>query len=177
MRGFIRTDAAMRTGVPGIYAAGDITGGPQLAHAATAQALTAVADIAGDRTFRRFRAIPACVYTSPEIASVGLTEAEARQRFGDVAVGSFPAAANGRAAIAGVREGFAKIIADRSTGEILGAHVMAPAATDMIAGIAAAMGLEATLAELSAIVYPHPTFAEMLGEAAHDVEGMSIHKI
>jgi dihydrolipoamide dehydrogenase len=176
-KGFITVDEKMAANVPGIYAIGDVTGKVQLAHVASAQGLTAAASIAGKRAKMEYNIIPACVYTNPEIASVGLT-GEAAQAAGlPVKTGNFPAAANGRSMIMNTGEGFVKIITHAETGEILGAHIMAPRATDMIGEIAALMKAEGAIEELADTIHAHPTISEMIMEAAHDVEGLCCHKM
>jgi dihydrolipoamide dehydrogenase len=183
-RGYITVDEGLRTTVPGIYAIGDITGKVQLAHGASAQGLVAAANIAGEggagrggAAKIRYGVIPACVYTNPEIACVGLTETQVKESGIPYKTGNFPAAANGRSLIMNASEGFVKIITHGETGEILGAHIVAPRATDMIGEIAAAMRAEATIEELADTVHPHPTVSEMIMEAAHDVEGLCCHKL
>ncbi|MDR0402765.1 MAG: dihydrolipoyl dehydrogenase [Treponema sp.] len=176
-RGFINVDERMATGVPGVWAIGDVTGKVQLAHVASAQALVAAANIAGENAKMRYDIIPACVYTNPEIASVGLTEEAAKAAGLPLKIGAFPAAANGRSMIMNVNDGFVKIITHAETGEILGAHIMAPRATDMIGEIAALMKAEGTVEELAATIHAHPTVSEMIMEAAHDVEGLCCHKL
>jgi dihydrolipoamide dehydrogenase len=176
-RGFIAVDERMATNVPGVWAIGDVTGKIQLAHAASAQGLAAAANIAGKNAVMSYNIIPACVYTNPEIASVGMTEEAARAAGLPVKIGSFPAAANGRSMIMNVTDGFVKIITHAGTGEILGAHIMAPRATDMIGEIAALMKAEGTIEELAATIHAHPTVSEMIMEAAHDVEGLCCHKL
>jgi dihydrolipoamide dehydrogenase len=181
-RGFIPVDEGLRTAVPGVYAIGDVTGKVQLAHTASAQGLVAAANIAGiggagGRAKMQYRIIPACVYTNPEIACVGLTEAQVRESGIPYKTGIFPAAANGRSMIMNTGEGFVKILSAVDTGEILGAHIVAPRATDMIGEIAAAMRAEATIEELADTVHAHPTVSEMIMEAAHDAEGLCCHKM
>ena len=175
-RGFVKVDAEMRTGVAGIFAIGDITGKMQLAHVASAQGLVAAHNACGEHREMRYDVIPSCIYTQPEIASVGLTQAQAEAEGKTVRVGTFPVAANGRSTIMNVRDGFAKIVTDADTGEILGAQLMAPRATDMIAEIAAVMRAEGTIEELSDTIHPHPTVSEIIMEAAHDVHRQSCHK-
>jgi dihydrolipoamide dehydrogenase len=167
----------MATNVPGIYAIGDITGKVQLAHVASAQGLVAAAAIAGKAAKMAYNIIPACVYTNPEIASVGMTEAQVKEAGLPYKLGNFPAAANGRSMIMNVSTGFVKIISHAETGEILGAHIVAPRATDMIGEIAAAMKAEATIEELADTIHAHPTVNEMIMEAAHDIEGLCCHKM
>jgi dihydrolipoamide dehydrogenase len=176
-RGFITVDDHLRTNVPGVYAVGDLTGKIQLAHVASAQGLAAAANIAGKDTAMRYDIVPACVYTSPELAWVGMTEDRIIAAGLPYRIGSFPAAANGRSMIMNQTEGFVKILSHRDTGEILGAHIMAPRATDLIAEIAAAMRAEAAVEELADTIHPHPTVSEMIMEAAHDAEGLCCHKL
>lgn len=173
-RGYVEIDPYMRTNIPTIYAIGDITGKLQLAHTASAQGATAAAACAEKpHPGIRYDRIPSCVYTSPEIACVGLTEAQAREKGRDVQIGRFAVAGNGKSLIMNESEGFAKLVSDARTGEILGCQLFAPHATDMIAEIAAVMNCEGTLDELSFTVHPHPTVSEILMEAAHDTEGLS----
>ncbi|MDR3144941.1 MAG: dihydrolipoyl dehydrogenase [Treponema sp.] len=176
-RGFITVDDRLRTNVPGVYAVGDLTGKIQLAHAAGAQGLAAAANIAGRDTVMRYDIVPACVYTGPELAWVGMTEDRIIAEGLPYRTGSFPAAANGRSMIMNQTEGFVKILSHRDTGEILGAHIMASRATDLIGEIAAAMRAEATIEELADTIHPHPTVSEMIMEAAHDAEGLCCHKL
>ena len=180
-RGYVRVDEFYRTGVPGVSAIGDVItlgwpGHPQLAHVSTAEGVAVAERIAGSapRTVD-YNAVPSCTYTEPEIGSVGLTEQEAKERGYDVAVGSFPFMALGRAKIAGEVEGFVKIVADRKYDEILGVHIIGPRATEVIAEATAAIGLECTTEELGRIIHAHPTMAEAMGEAAHAVHGKAIH--
>jgi dihydrolipoamide dehydrogenase len=170
-------DERMAANVPGIYAIGDVTGKVQLAHVASAQGLIAAANIAGKRAKMEYNIIPACVYTSPEIASVGLSEEAAKAAGLPLKTGNFPAAANGRSMIMNSSDGFVKIITHAETGEILGAHIVAPRATDMIGEIAATMRAEGTNEELADTIHAHPTVSEMIMEAAHDVEGLCCHKM
>ena len=125
----------------------------------------------------RYDIVPSCIYTNPEIASVGLTQAQAESAGRAVKMGSFPVAANGRSMIMNVGDGVAKIVTDSHTGEVLGAQIMAPRATDMIAEIAAVMRSEGTIEELTDTIHPHPTVSEIIMEAAHDVHHQSCHKL
>ncbi len=175
-RGFVKVDDEMRTGAPGVFAIGDITGKLQLAHVASAQGLVAAHNACGERRKMRYDIVPSCIYTSPEIASVGLTQEQAASQGRDVKMGSFPVIANGRSTIMNVNEGVAKLVTDARTGEILGAQIMAPRATDMIAEIAAVMRAEGTVEELSDTIHPHPTVSEIWMEAAHDVHHQCCHK-
>jgi dihydrolipoamide dehydrogenase len=176
-RGFVAVDEGLRTSVSGIYAIGDVTGKVQLAHAASAQGLVAAANIAGKNAGMTYTIIPACVYTNPEIAGVGMTEAQVIAAGLPYHRGNFPAAANGRSMIMNCTEGFVKILSHKHTGEILGAHIMAPRATDMIGEIAALMKAEGTVEELANAIHAHPTVNEMIMEAAHDAEGLCCHKL
>jgi len=175
-RGFIKIDDGLETSVKGIYAIGDVTGKVLLAHVASAQGLAAAANAAGKNHKMEYSVVPGCIYTSPEIASVGLTEDEAIKKGYRVKVGRFPISANGKSMIMGEREGLAKIVTDQTTGEILGAHIMGPRATDMISEMCVAMKLESTIEELADTIHPHPTVSEIIMEAAHDVEGLCVHK-
>lgn len=174
-RGFVDVDDFLETSIPGIYAIGDITGKIQLAHVASAQGLVAAANCAGKRERMAYDIVPACIYTSPEIAYVGMTEEKAKAAGREFAVGRFNVAGNGRAMVMGAASGLAKILSDAKTGEILGAQLMAPRATDMIAEICAAMKCEGTIEELAATIHPHPTVSEVIMEAAHDAEGLCCH--
>ncbi|MBN1675606.1 MAG: dihydrolipoyl dehydrogenase [Kiritimatiellae bacterium] len=178
VKGVIETDAQLRTSVPTVYAIGDVNGKYMLAHVASKEGLTAVAAIMGRNAAMNYAAIPQCVYTIPEeLASVGMTEEEARRQHGAaVKVGRFPLAANGKALATGLRDGFTKLIAGPD-GEILGAHLMAPHATDMIATLAVAMQAELTPVEIGETVFPHPTVSETILEAAHLIEGNPIHAV
>lgn len=175
-KGFIMVNERMETSVKGVYAIGDVTGKSLLAHVASAQGIVSADNAAGKNHMMDYTIIPGCIYTHPEIASVGMTEEEAINRKIDYKVGKFQVNANGKAMIMGEKEGLVKIITDQRTGEILGAHIMGPRATDMIAEICVAMKLESTVDELSRTIHPHPTVSEMIMEAAHDVEGLCVHK-
>lgn len=173
--GYIQVDAYQRTGQPGVYAIGDVVGG-MLAHVAARQGIVAVEHMAGQSPEPVLpERVPRCTYTRPEVASVGLTEAEARRRGLPVKVGKFPFRAIGKALIHGEAEGFCKLVAHAETGELLGAHLIGPRATDLISGAGLAQLLSATAWEVSVAIYPHPTLAEILGEAALAVEGRAIH--
>ena len=175
-QGFINVNERMETSIKGIYAIGDITGKPMLAHVATAQGLVVASNAAGKDKIMNYSVIPACIYTNPEIATVGLTEAEALKKGLSIKIGRFPISANGKSIIMGEKEGLAKLIADADTGEILGAHIIGPRATDMIAEICIAMKLESTIEEVADTIHPHPSISEIIMEAAHDIEGLCIHK-
>ncbi|HWR35834.1 MAG TPA: dihydrolipoyl dehydrogenase [Clostridia bacterium] len=176
-RGFIHVDECMRTGVPGIYAVGDICAGyPQLAHAGSMEGITAVTQIAGKpaKPVNKNR-IPGATYCHPEIGSVGLTEAKARELGYEVKVGKFPFTANSRASIVGQHEGFIKVVAEAKFGEVLGVHIIGPQATELIMEAVAALELEARVEDLMWTIHAHPTLAEAMGDAVAGVYGMSIN--
>jgi dihydrolipoamide dehydrogenase len=176
-RGFIKVNEFMQTDEPGVYAIGDIVAGlPQLAHVGAMAGLVIAARIAGKyaRPVRRDR-IPACTYTEPQIGSVGLTEAQAREKGLQVKVGKFPFAGNSKASIVGSHEGFIKVVADAKYGEILGVHILGPQATELIAEAVTALELEATVEEMMFIIHAHPTLAEAMLDAFGSVEGLAIN--
>jgi dihydrolipoamide dehydrogenase len=177
-RGFIEVDEYMRTSVEGIYAIGDCVPTPWLAHVASAEGILAVEHIAGQHVQPiNYERIPACTYCSPQVASVGLTEAKARERGYEVKVGKFPFSANGKARILGQnRIGFIKIIAEKQYGEILGMHMIGPAVTEMISEGGIALTHEATGESMLHTIHAHPTLYEAVGEAVHAVvHGAAIH--
>ncbi len=176
-RGFVKVDEYMRTAEPGIYAAGDIVAGfPQLAHAGFAEGIVAVTHLAGKPTKKlNPLRIPNATYCHPEIGSVGLTEAKAKEAGYNVKVGKFPFTANSRASIVGQHEGFVKIVSDAKYGEILGVHIIGANATELIAESVVALELECTAEELANIVHAHPTLSEAVLDAANSVFGMAIN--
>jgi dihydrolipoamide dehydrogenase len=176
-RGYVKVDESMQTAEPGVYAIGDIVAGfPQLAHSGSMAGMVAVAKIAGRpyRPMRRDR-IPNCTFTEPQIGSVGLTEAQAKEKGHEVKVGKFPFAGNSKATIVDSHEGFVKIVSDAKYGEILGVHIIGPQATEIIAEAVVAMDLEGTVEELMFTVHAHPTLAEAMLDAYGAVEGMAIN--
>ena len=176
-RGLIKVDEAQQTAEPGVYAIGDIVFGlPQLAHVGSMAGMVAVAKIAG-RPFRPLRRdrIPACTYTEPQIGSVGLTEAQAKENGYEVKVGKFPFAGNSKATIVGSHDGFVKIVADAKYGEILGVHILGPQATEIIAEAVAVLELEGTVEDMMFSIHAHPTLAESMLDAYGAVEGMAIN--
>lgn len=173
----IVVDDYLCTNVPNIYAVGDVTGKVMLAHVATHQAITAVNNILGDDQKMNYDVIPSCIYTIPELASVGLTEKEAIKRVGEIEIGRFNFAANGKAKTIHQVEGFVKIICDKKYGEILGVHIVGPNATELIAEAALAIQLECTVEELVNTIHAHPTLSESIMEAAQKVLGYSIHSV
>jgi dihydrolipoamide dehydrogenase len=176
-RGFVKVDGYQRTGEPGLYAIGDIVAGtPQLAHVATAEGMIAVANIAGKpaRPINRNR-IPGATYTNPGIGSVGLTEAQARAQGFKVKVGKFPFVGNSKATILDSHEGFVKVIADETFGEILGVHIIGPEAFELISEAVTAMEAEATVESMMSTIHAHPTIYEAVGEAFNNVYGLAIN--
>jgi dihydrolipoamide dehydrogenase len=175
-RGFVRVDEWMRTTGPGVWAIGDVIGGYQLAHAAVHEGLIAAEDIAGRRVQpRNEELVTRCTYSTPEVASVGLTEAQARERGHEVKVGKFPLVANGRAIIHGETQGFVKFVAEAGTGQLLGAHLVGVQATELIGEPALARLFEGDAWEIGRNIHPHPTLSEALGEAAMAVDGLAIN--
>ena len=176
-RGFVKTNKFMQTAEPGIYAIGDIAlGYPQLAHAGAMEGIVAVTHIAGKpvKPVNVLR-IPNATYCHPEIGSVGLTEAKAKELGYDVKVGKFPFTANSRSSIVGQHEGFVKIVTDAKHGEILGVHIIGPTATELIAESVVALEMECTAEDLANIIHAHPTLSEAMLDAANAVFGMPIN--
>jgi dihydrolipoamide dehydrogenase len=164
----------MQTNIPGIYAAGDVVGGIMLAHLASAEGECAVKNILGDREAMSYRAVPSCIYTSPEVASVGLTEEQAGPSH-DIRVGRFPFRANGKAVVLNDLEGMVKIIADSATDEVLGVHIIGPHATDLIAEAVLGIRKKMTAGDFAHTIHPHPTLSEAIMEAAMTLTGGAIH--
>jgi dihydrolipoamide dehydrogenase len=175
-RGFVKVSPRMETSVPGLYAIGDVAGPPLLAHKASAEGIVAAEAIAG-RPVRPvdYRAIPSCTYCHPQVASLGLTEAQARAEGREVRVGKYMFLANGKAQALGEPEGLVKVVAAADTGEILGAHVLGAEATELIAEFGLGKTLEATVEEVGRTIHAHPTMAEAVMEAALDAMGEAIH--
>jgi len=176
-RGFVKTNGFMQTDEPGIYAIGDIVAdSPLLAHVASMEGIVAATHAAGKHAEPiNHRQIPNCTYTEPEVASVGMTERQAREAGHKIKVGKFPYAAVSKAAILGVREGFVKVVSDEKYGEILGVHIIGPRATETIAEAVMAMRLEGTVDDIAHTIHAHPTLAEGMGEAAHAAVDWAIH--
>ncbi|PWU04251.1 MAG: dihydrolipoyl dehydrogenase, partial [Terriglobia bacterium] len=176
-RGFIKVNEYQQTAEPGIYAIGDVVAGtPQLAHVATMEGMIAVAHMAGKPAVPiNKNRIPGCTYTEPGIGSVGLTEAQARAQGYKVKIGRFPFAGNSRATILGKHEGFIKVVADETHGEILGVHIIGPEAFELIAEAVTAMSAEATVETMMQTIHAHPTLYEAMGEAFNAVYGLSIN--
>ena len=174
-KGFILVDAQRRTNVPSLYAIGDIAGQPLLAHKGSKEGIVAAEAIAGKKVAYDVLAMPAVIFTDPEIATVGYTEAEARAKGFDVRVGSFPFAANGRALSVTETDGFVKMIGDGKTGRLLGVHIVGVEASNLIAEAALAIEMGATIEDLALTVHAHPTLPETLMEAAEATLGHAIH--
>ncbi|MGB4803036.1 MAG: dihydrolipoyl dehydrogenase [Anaerolineae bacterium] len=177
--GFVEVDEYLRTNVPGIYAIGDLTGKLALAHVASAQGIVAAEHIAGHETTplsdEKYTDMPRCTYCNPQVASLGLTEKQARAKGLEIKVGKFPFIANGKALGLGEREGFVKIIADAKYGEILGAHLVGPEVTELLPELVLAKTWELTPEEIARSVHAHPTLSEVIMEASHGVFGAAIH--
>jgi len=176
-KGHIVVDEWCRTGAPGLYAIGDVIGAPWLAHKASHEGIVCVEKIAGVETVHPLdkTAIPGCTYSAPQVASVGLTEEEARTSGHQLKIGRFPYSANGKAIALGETEGLVKTIFDAKTGALLGAHLIGAEATELIQGFVIAKTLETTEAELIAAIFPHPTLSEMMGESVLDAYGRALH--
>jgi dihydrolipoamide dehydrogenase len=175
-RGFVKVSPRMETSVKGVYAIGDMAGPPLLAHKAMAEGVVAAEAIAG-REPRPidYTNVPSCTYCRPQIASIGLTEARAKENGREITVGKFPFTASGKAAALGDTEGFVKVVADKATGEILGVHILGPEATEVIHEFAVGRTLEATLEEIIHTIHAHPTLSEAALEATLGALGQAIH--
>ncbi|MBN1950411.1 MAG: dihydrolipoyl dehydrogenase [Bacteroidales bacterium] len=174
--GKVKVDEYYQTSVKGVYAIGDIVHGPALAHVASAEGITCVEKIAGKNPDPvDYKNIPGCTYTNPEVASVGLTEAKAKEAGYEVKVGKFPYTASGKASAAGQKDGFVKLVFDAKYGELLGAHMVGGNVTEMVAELVVARKLETTGHELIKAIHPHPTLSEAIMEAAAAAYGEVIH--
>jgi dihydrolipoamide dehydrogenase len=176
-KGFIQVDEYQQTGEKGVYAIGDVVPTPLLAHLASKEGIVAVEHMAGKKDVRpiNLRLVPNCTYCDPEVASVGLTEAKAKELGYDVKVGKFPFSASGKARIIGEEEGFVKIVAEKKYDEVLGVHIIGPHATELIAEACVAMQLETTADELGRTMHAHPTVSEAVMEAAEGVHDLAVH--
>jgi dihydrolipoamide dehydrogenase len=171
-RGTIVIDGLCRTNVPGIYAIGDVAGPPMLAHKAEHEGVICIEAIKGLHPHPMDkRLIPGCTYCSPQVASVGLTEQAAKEQKREVRVGRFPFVGNGKAVALGEDQGLTKVVFDKNTGQLLGAHMVGPEVTELIQGYVVAMNLETTEAELMHTIFPHPTLSETMKEAVLDAYG------
>jgi len=176
-KGFIVVDDHMRTTVGNIYAIGDVVGKKLLAHKASREGHIAAENAAGHAAAMDYRAVPGTVFLHPEIATVGMSEEEAKEAGFEVAVGRFPLSVLGRSVATGTNEGLAKIVTDKKTDRILGVHIVAPTAGDMIAEAALAIEMDACSEDWAATIHVHPTFSEALMEAAADVMGAAVHVV
>jgi len=176
-RGFIAIDGYGKTNVPGIYAIGDVAGPPLLAHKAEHEAVICIEKIAGLPNVHPMdkAKIPGCTYCNPQVASVGLTEARAKEQGRDIRVGRFPFVANGKAIALGEDQGLVKTIFDRKTGELLGAHMVGAEVTELIQGFVVAMNLETTEEDLMHTIFPHPTISETMKESVLDAYGRALN--
>ncbi|HSK75794.1 MAG TPA: dihydrolipoyl dehydrogenase [Thermoanaerobaculia bacterium] len=175
-RGYIQVNGFMQTAVPNIYAIGDVVPTPWLAHVASSEGILAAEHMAGEKVKPiNYDRVPSCTYCEPEVASVGLTEAKAKERGYDVQVGKFPFTALGKAKVIGKTTGFAKVVRDKKYDEVLGVHLVGAHATDLIAEACVVLQLEGTDEELLRTMHPHPTMSEALMEAAHAAHGLAIH--
>ena len=175
-RGFVRVSPRMETSVKGVYAIGDMAGAPLLAHKAMAEGVVAAEAIAGrDPRPVDYGNVPSCTYCRPQIASIGVSEAKARESGREISVGKFPFTASGKAVALGETEGFVKVVADKATGEMLGVHILGPEATEIIHEFAVGRTLEATLEEMIHTIHAHPTLSEAAFEATLAALGQAIH--
>jgi dihydrolipoamide dehydrogenase len=173
-RGIV-VDEHMQTNVPGIYAIGDVTGKWWLAHVASHQGIVAAENACGHDARFDGSVVPSCVFTRPEVASVGLTEAQAEEQGYEVTVGRFPFMANGKALTYGERAGFVKVVSEKKYGQVLGLHIVGPHASDLILEGGLALSMEATLDEIEATIHAHPTLGESIHEAALAALGRGLH--
>jgi dihydrolipoamide dehydrogenase len=175
-RGFVKVSPRMETSAKGLYAIGDMAGPPLLAHKAMAEGVVAAEAIAGHNPRPvEYANVPSCTYCRPQIASIGVTEAKARENGRDLSIGKFPFTASGKAVALGETDGFVKVVADKATGEILGVHIIGPEATEIIHEFAVGRTLEATLDEIMHTIHAHPTLSEAAFEATLAALGQAIH--
>jgi dihydrolipoamide dehydrogenase len=174
-RGKILVNNRMETNVPGVYAAGDAIGGVLLAHVASAEGEVAAENALGKDAVMDYTVVPHCIYTMPEVASIGWTENQARENGRDFKLGRYPFAANPKAMIIGQRDGFVKVINDAGSGEIFGIHIFGHQATELIAEAAVAMKSKASVADVAATIHAHPSLSEAVREAVLDAQGIAIH--
>lgn len=175
--GHVAVDGTFQTSMEGVYAIGDLIGGPQLAHAASAQGIAVVERLTGKEPSVNVDVVPRCVYVDPEVAAVGLTVDEAKERGIAAHVGKYVMGANGKSLISRSERGFIKVVASTETGEVLGAHLMCPRGTDMIGELTVAVSNHLTVPQLLAAVRAHPTYNEGIGEALEELNGGAIHAV
>jgi len=174
-KGAVVTDNTLRTNIDNIFAIGDVNGKAMLAHVASMEGITAVENICGKKATMDYDKIPSAIYIQPEVASVGLTEKQAKEKYGEIKTGKFPLMANGKAKVAGEERGLIKVIVEPKFNEIVGVHMYCLHATDMISEAVVAMKLEGTAEEIAKTVHPHPTVSEIMHEAFHGVVDRTIH--
>ena len=175
IKGKVLVNERMETGIPDLYAAGDVVGGVLLAHKASAEGIVAAENALGGNSTMDYKVIPSCIFSHPEVASVGLSEKKAKEEGAEIKVGKFPFRALGKAQALGRFEGLVKIVAEAESDEILGVHIIGPQATDLIAEGALAMRMEATVDDLARTIHAHPTLSEAMMEAAHALHNRAIH--
>lgn len=174
-RGYIKVDSYLRTNIENIYAIGDVIGGYQLAHVASEEGKVAIENILGKEKKMKYNVVPWAVFTSPEIGTVGMDEKEAKEKNIKVCTGNFPFSYSGKALISGETEGFIKIVTDRETGQILGAQMIGPRASDLVHEVAVAMNGELLIDDIANTIHSHPTISEAVMEAAEDCFGIATH--
>ena len=174
-KGFVKVDKHMRTSLPHVYAIGDCVGGPLLAHKAMKEGIVAAEVICGENSAADFQAMPAAIFTDPEIAIVGINPEEAKSKGIEFSIGKFPFSANARALAANESEGFTKVLADKDSGLVLGVEIVGLEASDLISEASLAIEMGATLDDMGLTVHPHPTLSETLMEAAQNAQGKAIH--
>ncbi len=173
----IKTNEKMETNIAGIYAAGDAVGGILLAHVASAEGMIAAENALGGNSKIDYKVVPRCIYTMPEIGTVGITAKEAERKGLPVKVGIFPLAANSKALILGERDGFIKIVTHAKSGEILGFHILGPQATELVSEATLTMHMKGTVHEILSTLHAHPTLYEAIREAALEAQGTPIHNL
>jgi dihydrolipoamide dehydrogenase len=176
-RGFVQTNELCQTNIEGVYAIGDVSGPPMLAHKASKEGEVCAEVIAGKRAGKDWVTVPGIIFTHPEIATVGLTEAQAKEQGFNIKVGRFPFSALGRAMSIAETEGFVKVVTDTDSGRILGVHIVGPSASDLISEAALALEMVATAEDMALTIHPHPTLGEALMEASAASLGHAIHMV
>lgn len=174
-KGTIGVNKHLETSLPGIYAVGDVIGNYMLAHVATSEGEHAAQNALGKPKAMDYKAVPRALYTSPELGSVGLTEQEAKEKYGQIKVGKFSLAGSGKALILGEKGGMVKVVAEPKYDEVVGVHILGPHATDLIAEAVLGIQLEAVVEDFAHTIHAHPTLAESIMEAALDADGKAIH--
>jgi dihydrolipoamide dehydrogenase len=176
-RNYIKINNQLETNIEGVYAIGDVTGKIQLAHVASAQGIIAAENISGKIKKISYDVVPSCIYTIPEIGSVGLTEEQAKEKYGEILVGRFPMMASGKAIAMGAVRGFTKLIADKNSRKVVGCHIIGPNATEVVGQAAIHMQKNGTIDEITETIHAHPTITETVLEAAHLALGEPIHTV